>query len=132
MPLATPWTAQVSPTNALPDYPRPQLARPSAASPEWTNLNGLWQFAQWDGFSAVPFGQNLSGKVLVPYPIESALSGVQKHYDYMLYRRTIDVPESYPAPRRRVDNVRDPWERQLDGHQRSAAQAGRVPPMSLR
>lgn len=94
-PLPTPWTSQVSPTNALPDYPRPQLARPSAASPTWTNLNGLWQFASWDGFSPIPFGQDLGGKVLVPYPIESVLSGVQKHYDYMLYRRTVDVPKDY-------------------------------------
>ena len=94
-PLATPWTSQVSPTNALPDYPRPQLARPTAANPDWTNLNGLWQFAAWDGFSAVPFGRNLAGKVLVPYPIESVLSGVQKHYEYMLYRRTVEVPKSY-------------------------------------
>ena len=94
-PLATPWTSQVSPTNALPDYPRPQLARPSAASPTWTNLNGLWQFAAWDGFSPIPFGQRLGGKVLVPYPIESVLSGVQKHYDYMIYRRTVEVPKAY-------------------------------------
>ena len=94
-PLATPWTSQVSPTNALPDYPRPQLARPTAASPTWTNLNGLWQFAAWDGFSPIPFGQSLGGKVLVPYPIESVLSGVQKHYDYMIYRRTVDVPKAY-------------------------------------
>ena len=26
-PPATPWTAQVAPGNALPEYPRPQLAR---------------------------------------------------------------------------------------------------------
>ncbi|MGW6282535.1 LamG-like jellyroll fold domain-containing protein [Kribbella sp. NPDC055071] len=94
-PLPTPWTAQVSPTNALPDYPRPQLARPTAAAPTWTNLNGLWQFSSWDGFSPITFGQSLSGKVLVPYPIESVLSGVQKHYDYMLYRRTVVVPTAY-------------------------------------
>jgi hypothetical protein len=101
-PLPTPWTSQVSPTNALPDYPRPQLARPTTASPTWTNLNGLWQFAAWDGFSPIPFGQNLGGKVLVPYPIESVLSGVQKHYDYMIYRRTIDVPTAYTKDGRHV------------------------------
>ncbi|GAA3117073.1 glycoside hydrolase family 2 [Kribbella aluminosa] len=92
----------MSPTNALPDYPRPQLARPTAASPTWTNLNGLWQFAAWDGFSTIPFGRSLGGKVLVPYPIESVLSGVQKHYDYMLYRRTVDVPKSYTKDGRHV------------------------------
>src|SRR5512137_2885905 len=38
--LMTPWAAQVSPTNALPEYPRPQMVRR-----EWFNLNGLWEFA---------------------------------------------------------------------------------------
>ncbi|MEN3358813.1 MAG: hypothetical protein V7637_2795, partial [Mycobacteriales bacterium] len=39
-PLSTPWTSQVSATNALPEYPRPQLVRP-----DWQNLNGVWDFA---------------------------------------------------------------------------------------
>ncbi|CAN5121739.1 glycoside hydrolase family 2 [soil metagenome] len=94
-PLATPWTADVSPTNALPDYPRPQLARPSVAHPEWKSLNGLWQYAPTDGYSAPPIGKNLSGKILVPYPAESALSGVQKHSDYMFYRTTVAVPAGF-------------------------------------
>ncbi|WP_235491699.1 LamG-like jellyroll fold domain-containing protein [Leifsonia sp. Root112D2] len=94
-PLSTPWTAKVSPSNALPDYPRPQLARPSVKKSTWMNLNGLWQYAETDGYSPPPFGTNLEGKILVPYPAESALSGVQKHSDYMFYRRTVDVPKSY-------------------------------------
>lgn len=94
-PLTTPWTADVSPDNALPDYPRPQLARPSVASPEWLSLNGLWQYAPTDGFSAPPIGRDLSGQILVPYPAESALSGVQEHSDFMFYRRTVDVPKKF-------------------------------------
>jgi len=94
-PLATPWTTDVTPTNALPDYPRPQLARPSVASPQWQSLNGLWQYAETDGFSAPPIGTDLAGQILVPYPTESALSGVQKHSDYMFYRRTVDVPKNF-------------------------------------
>jgi len=94
-PLATPWTAEVSPTNALPDYPRPQLARPSVAAPQWQSLNGLWQYQETDGFSAPPFGTDLSGEILVPYPAESVLSGVQKHSDYMFYRRMVDVPRKF-------------------------------------
>lgn len=96
-PLPTPWTADVSPTNALPEYPRPQLARPSLEHPQWMNLNGLWQYAESDGKVAPPFGKTLKDKVLVPYPIESVLSGVQKHSDFMFYRRLVEVPASFTA-----------------------------------
>lgn len=94
-PLATPWTAGVSPANAWPDYPRPQLARPSLAHPQWMNLDGLWQYAPSDGKAAPPFGETLAGKVLVPYPVESVLSGVQKHSDDMFYRRLVEIPATF-------------------------------------
>jgi len=94
-PLETPWTSEVGPDNALPDYPRPQLARPSADSPRWLSLNGLWQYEETDGFSPAPIGRDLADRVLVPYPVESALSGVQKHSDFMFYRRTVDVPREF-------------------------------------
>ena len=96
-PLATAWTAKVSPGDALPEYPRPQLARPSLEHPQWMSLNGLWQYTADDGQGAPPFGQTLKDKVLVPYPIESVLSGVQKHSDFMLYRRLVDVPAAFTA-----------------------------------
>ncbi|HVU95512.1 MAG TPA: glycoside hydrolase family 2 TIM barrel-domain containing protein [Puia sp.] len=70
--LPTRWSKEVGPANALPEYPRPQLVRP-----EWVNLNGLWDYAITDsGKSAV--GMKYDGKILVPYPLESALSGVKK------------------------------------------------------
>jgi hypothetical protein len=96
-PLATPWTAEVSPGNALPEYPRPQLART-----RWMSLNGLWQYAPADGKAAPPFGQALQGQVLVPYPIESVLSGVQQHADDMVYRRLVDIPADFTAHGQRV------------------------------
>ncbi|GLQ99136.1 glycoside hydrolase family 2 protein [Dyella mobilis] len=96
-PLATPWTAVVSPDNALPDYPRPQLARPSLAHPQWLSLNGLWEYAPSDGSGAPPFGQTLKGRVLVPYPIESVLSGVQEHSDFMFYRRLVSIPTTFTS-----------------------------------
>jgi hypothetical protein len=89
-PLATPWTAQVGPNNALPEYPRPQLTRS-----RWQNLNGVWEFARAGVGQAVPAGQSLGERVLVPYPIESALSGIQRHEDRMWYRRTFTVPAGW-------------------------------------
>src|SRR5919199_6113515 len=64
-PSSTRWTAQVSPTNALPDYPRPQLVRR-----EWQNLNGVWQFVAATAGKAPPINQDLPERVLVPFPIE--------------------------------------------------------------
>jgi hypothetical protein len=89
-PLATRWTSQVGPDNALPDYPRPQMTRS-----RWQNLNGVWEFAKADTGQAVPAGQSLGERVLVPYPIESALSGIQRHEDRMWYRRTFSVPAGW-------------------------------------
>jgi hypothetical protein len=89
-PLTTPWTKDVSPSNALPQYPRPQLRRS-----HWRNLNGVWQFAAAKAGEAPPTGRKLGERVLVPYPIESALSGIQRHEDHMFYRRTFTVPRSW-------------------------------------
>src|SRR3712207_1342186 len=88
--LTTPWTDQVSPDNALPEYPRPQLTRA-----RWQNLNGVWQFAGASAGEAPPVGVDLAESVLVPYPIESALSGIERHEDHMWYRRTFEVPASW-------------------------------------
>ena len=89
-PLTTPWTGQVSPDNALPEYPRPQLTRA-----RWQNLNGVWQFAGAAAGDAPPVDEDLPERILVPYPTESALSGIQRHEDHMWYRRTFEVPESW-------------------------------------
>ncbi len=73
-PLQTRWTAGVTPGNAHREYPRPQMARE-----EWLNLNGLWDYAirPKDQGRPSPF----DGPILVPFPIESALSGVMKRVD---------------------------------------------------
>jgi hypothetical protein len=88
--MTTPWTDDVSPDNALPEYPRPQLTRR-----DWQNLNGVWQFAGASAGEEPPFGEDLAERVLVPYPIESALSGIERHEDYMWYRRTVEVPRKW-------------------------------------
>jgi hypothetical protein len=90
-PLFTPWAADVSPSNALPEYPRPQLARP-----RWQSLNGLWEFAPAaTPDEKPPVGRPLPGRILVPYPVESALSGVGRHHERVWYRRTFAVPEGW-------------------------------------
>jgi hypothetical protein len=93
-PLTTPWTHDVSPTNALPDYPRPQLTRS-----RWQNLNGVWQFAAASAGDTPPAGKDLAERILVPYPVESALSGIKRHVDHMWYRRTFTVPASWHGGR---------------------------------
>ena len=89
-PLMTPWSSQVSPTNALPAYPRPQMVRP-----DWLNLNGLWEFSGAKEGEAVPVGRTLPENILVPYPVESPLSGVMRSEEWMWYRRIFTVPSGW-------------------------------------
>ena len=93
--LTTPWTSEVGPDNALPDYPRPQMRRA-----QWKNLNGLWQFSGAAEGDDPPIGEQLDEQVLVPYPIESALSGIKRHEDHMFYRRTFTVPRHWRVAKR--------------------------------
>ena len=72
-PLETKWTKDVKPEAPLPEYPRPQMVRT-----DWANLNGVWQFAMGKEGDPTPLGKDLDDKILVPYPVESALSGIMK------------------------------------------------------
>lgn len=92
-PLTTPWTHEVGPGNALPEYPRPQLTRD-----RWRNLNGEWEYEAATSDQPAT-GRPLAEKILVPYPPESALSGIQRHDDTMLYRRTFEVPQDWRGQR---------------------------------
>ncbi len=89
-PLSTPWTSRVSPSNDYRVYPSPQLTRRA-----WENLNGVWQFAPASAGQAPPIGTDLPQRILVPYPMESGLSGIEAHYDYSWYRRTFTIPSSW-------------------------------------
>ena len=80
-PLKTRWAKDVSPASALPEYPRPQMVRQ-----DWQNLNGLWDVKLGDGTEA---------GILVPFPVESALSGVMKHSDRLTYRRFFKIPKGW-------------------------------------
>jgi beta-galactosidase/beta-glucuronidase len=91
-PLRTPWAEKVDPNNVLPEYPRPLLQRN-----EWLNLNGVWQFQQAEAGDVVPLGKQLEQLILVPFPWESALSGIRKQFDSRRawYRREFSVPAAW-------------------------------------
>ncbi|MFF0400287.1 PA14 domain-containing protein [Streptomyces sp. NPDC005248] len=88
--LRTKWADEVGPHNALPEYPRPQLTRDN-----WQHLNGSWEFAAAKAGEQPPVGRKLGEKILVPYPVESQLSGLERHEDRMWYRRTFSVPKGW-------------------------------------
>ena len=69
-PILSPWADMVNREAPLPEYPRPQMERTS-----WQNLNGSWDYAILDKGSKPA---SFDGKILVPYPVESYLSGVAK------------------------------------------------------
>jgi hypothetical protein len=88
-PLMTAFAKDVSPDKVHPEYPRPQMMRK-----EWVNLNGLWQYAITKKHDDKP--AKWDGEILVPYCVESALSGVGKKVtpeQALWYRRTFKGPE---------------------------------------
>jgi autotransporter-associated beta strand protein len=93
-PLMTDWAQQVNPTNVLPEYPRPQMVRSN-----WMNLNGVWQFQTGATNDPVPTGLNLSSVILVPFPMESALSGIMQYAPFSWYRRQFTVPAGWAGQR---------------------------------
>ena len=89
--IRTRWAEEVSSDIPLPKYPRPQLKRE-----KWKNLNGLWDFKIVDKSKMEV--QNYTGKILVPFPIESALSRVTqklKPKQRLWYHRTFELPSSW-------------------------------------
>jgi beta-galactosidase/beta-glucuronidase len=93
-PLKTRWAKDVSPKNAHPEYPRPQMVRQ-----DWLNLNGLWDFAITNREATRATFQT---QILVPFPVESALSGVMRmvsENDRIWYRRTFEVPGKWRGQR---------------------------------
>jgi hypothetical protein len=107
-PLMTQWSAHVDPKAPLPEYPRPQFVRK-----DWLNLNGIWEFQQGNAGDAPPFGRPLTASILVPYPVESALSGVMQHYDRLWYRRSISIPRAWQGKRMLLHFGAVDWESEV-------------------
>lgn len=89
--IKTRWAEQIKPDNVLPEYPRPIMERA-----EWKNLNGLWEYAIIEKGSHTPTA--FDGQILVPFAVESSLSGVGKRVGEskeLVYRRTFDIPSAW-------------------------------------
>lgn len=89
--IKTAWADKVDPTCPLPEYPRPTLVRPA-----WQNLNGHWNYAIRPADAPQP--ELFDGKILVPYPVESSLSGVQRRLaenEVLWYERRFTVPAEW-------------------------------------
>ncbi len=88
--LSSPWAEGFDPESPLPDYPRPSLVRE-----EWLGLNGYWDYCiKADGSEAAV----AEGRIVVPYPIESPLSGVGRALgpeEVLTYRRRVDLPAAW-------------------------------------
>lgn len=89
--LLTRWATNVAPDAVWPEYPRPQMAREA-----WQHLNGLWDYAIVPKDTTRP--ERWDGKILVPFAVESALSGVGRtigREHRLWYRRHFQVPAEW-------------------------------------
>ncbi len=92
--IRTAWSEEIDPQNVLPEYPRPQMVRS-----EWKNLNGLWNYA------IRPLGEQpaaFDGEILVPFAVESSLSGVGERLgskNELWYERTFEISPKWNGKR---------------------------------
>ncbi len=90
--IKTEWAERMDVKNVLAEYPRPQLVRP-----DWINLNGLWNYSILPAANASQ-PSTFDGSILVPFAVESALSGVQKTVgkdSVIWYERNFNLPSSF-------------------------------------
>ena len=89
--ITTPWASHVDPANTLAEYPRPQMVRDT-----WMNVNGLWDYAIKPKNENTP--ASYDGKILVPFAVESALSGVGKAVgkdNQLWYKKLVTLPAPF-------------------------------------
>lgn len=89
-PILTKWASEIDPAKPWLQYPRPDMKRTS-----WMSLNGLWDYAITPR-NGKP--GNWDGTILVPYPVESALSGVKKRVsenEKLWYKKSFKIPSAW-------------------------------------
>jgi beta-galactosidase/beta-glucuronidase len=89
-PILSPWAENVDKNTPHPEYPRPQMVRDN-----WKNLNGQWEYAILEKGNSLP--TSFDGKITVPFPVESYLSGVSKSVgaeNELWYEKIIQVSNS--------------------------------------
>ncbi|MFI5934321.1 LamG-like jellyroll fold domain-containing protein [Actinoplanes sp. NPDC051494] len=96
--LTTRWGDKVDAKKPLQEYPRPQQVRD-----EWLNLNGQWEFAGATAGEVPVFGTALKERITVPFPVESLLSGVERHEDHMFYRKLVSIPATWSGQRLKLN-----------------------------
>ena len=105
--ISTPFAENVSPDNALPEHPRPQMVRQ-----HWQNLNGLWDYAlEPIGNTSAP--DVWQGQILVPFAIDAPLSGIMeilRPNQRLWYRRNITVPDAWADKRVLLHFQASDWE----------------------
>lgn len=89
--IKTEWANKVNPKQVLPEYPRPIMERK-----EWKNLNGLWNYAIQETGKSAP--AKYDGQILVPFAVESSLSGVMKEVgakNELWYNTTFNIESNW-------------------------------------
>ena len=89
--IKTQWGIDLNPKKVWQEYPRPQIERK-----EWMNLNGPWKYAIRNKDELDP--DEYDGYILVPFPLESSLSGVMKNLsatDIIIYEKTVTIPKEW-------------------------------------
>lgn len=93
--IKTSWAEKIDVNNVLPEYPRPIMERS-----EWSNLNGLWKYAVLPLGKSIP--DSFEGDILVPFAVESSLSGVGKTLGEdkeLWYQREFVIPSKWRGKR---------------------------------
>jgi len=123
-PILTEWADDVDPSKPWDHYPRPDMVRD-----RWMNLNGTWDYAITQKDTKP---ENWDGSILVPYPVESALSGVKKRVsenENLWYKKSFKIPSSWKKSRILLNFEASDWETKvwIDGNEAGIHRGGYDP-----